>query len=482
MTDPIDPQTVALFRYGLIAEFLHRPSNQLGLYQRLRHKASQDYQIPGSLRQRVAAETLRHWIKDFKRGGIDALKPKPRNDIGRSRALPQHLADQLLALKEEQPHLSVAQLIASLTPAPSTVTTTAATPATALPAWRPAASTVYRLLRRAGLMDKSVEHPDSGGGADRRRFAFEHPGQLWMSDVMHGPSVTLAGSRTRRKAYLIAFLDDATRVVPYCAFALAESTQAFLPVFKQALMRRGIPQRLYVDNGANYRSQQLALVCARLGIALIHARPYQPQGKGKQERFFRTVRSQLLPTLSDADTASLQALNRRLWAWVETEYHHHPHRGLDGQTPLDRWAAGRAPRLPEPDLDLDALFLFEAKRRVQRDHTVSLNGTVFEVDAALVGQTVTLRYDPSIPAERGIEVWHEGRPVVCAKPVDAYANCFVRRRRPTQTIEPAEPAAPAATAAPPRASTLALRNLRPTPSNSAQPANPEANPNDQEPR
>lgn len=474
MTDPIDPQAVALFRYGLIAEFLHRPTNQPGLYQRLRHKASQDYQIPGSLRQRVAAETLRHWIKDFKRGGIDALKPKPRNDLGRSRALPQHLADQLLALKEEQPHLSVAQLIASLTPAP----TAAASPATALPAWRPAASTVYRLLRRAGLMDRSAEHT-TGQDADRRRFAFEHPGQLWMSDVMHGPAVTLAGSRTRRKAYLIAFLDDATRVVPYCAFTLAESTQAFLPVFKQALMRRGIPQRLYVDNGANYRSQQLALVCAKLGIALIHARPYQPSGKGKQERFFRTVRAQLLPTLSQADTASLEALNRRLWAWVETEYHHHPHRGLDGDTPMDRWAAGRAPRLPEPDLDLDALFLFEAKRRVQRDHTVSLNGTVFEVDAALVGQNVTLRFDPSIPAGRGIEVWHEGRLVVRAKPVDAYANCFVRRRRPTQTIEPAEPTAPtdpgapAAAPAPLRASTLALRNLLAKPANPGLPGYPD---------
>lgn len=485
MTDPIDPQAVALFRYGLIAEFLHRPHNQPGLYQRLRQKASQDYQIPGSLRQRVAAETLRHWIKDYKRGGIDALKPKPRNDLGRSRALPQAMADQLLALKEEQSHLSVAQLIASLTPAP---TTTAATPAAALPDWRPAASTVYRLLRRAGLMDKSAEHT-TGLDADRRRFAFEHPGQLWMSDVMHGPAVTLAGSRTRRKAYLIAFLDDATRVVPYCAFALAESTQAFLPVFKQALMRRGIPERLYVDNGANYRSQQLALVCAKLGIALIHARPYQPSGKGKQERFFRTVRAQLLPTLSEADTASLQALNRRLWAWVETEYHHHPHRGLDGHTPLDRWAAGRAPRLPEPDLDLDALFLFEARRRVQRDHTVSLNGTAFEVDAALVGQTVTLRYDPSTPAGRGIEVWHEGRLVVCAKPVDAYANCFVRRRRPTQTIEPAEPTepgAPAVPAVPPRASTLALRNLLAKPANPGLPPSPDATadvkPNDQEPR
>jgi len=492
MTDPIDPQAVALFRYGLIAEFLHRPSNQPGLYQRLRHKASQDYQIPGSQRQRVAAETLRHWIKDYKRGGIDALKPKPRHDLGRSRALPQHLADQLLALKEEQPHLSVAQLIASLTPAPTPAASAATTPshasAVALPGWSPSASTVYRLLRRAGLMDKSAEYT-TGLDADRRRFAFEHPGQLWMSDVMHGPSVTLPGSRTRRKAYLIAFLDDATRVVPYCAFALAESTQAFLPVFKQALMRRGIPQRLYVDNGANYRSQQLALVCAKLGIALIHARPYQPSGKGKQERFFRTVRAQLLPTLSEVDTASLEALNRRLWAWVETEYHHHPHRGLEGHTPLDRWAAGRAPRLPEPDLDLDALFLFEAKRRVQRDHTISLNGTVFEVDAALVGQTVTLRWDPSVPAGRGIEVWHEGRLVVCAKPVDAYANCFVRRRRPTQTIEPTEPTdprTPAAAAAPPRASTLALRDLLAKPANPGLPpipnatpdATPDINPND----
>jgi hypothetical protein len=124
------------------------------------------------------------------------------------------------------------------------------------------------------------------------------------------------------------------------------------------------------------------------------------------------------------------------------------------------------------------VFLFEAKRRVQRDHTVSLNGTVFEVDAALVGQTVTLRYDPSIPAGRGIEVWHEGRLAVCAKPVDAYANCFVRRRRPTQTIEATEPAAPAAAAAPPRASTLALRNLIPKPADPHLPASPD----DKEPR
>jgi transposase InsO family protein len=440
MTDPADRQTIALFRYGLIADLLQMPAGTRGLYARLRLKAAADYTIPGSSRTRVAAETLRHWIKDYRRGGFDALLPKGRADRGRSRALPQAVADALLSLKEEQPQLSIPQLIATLG---ETVPESA----------RPAPSTVHRLLSRAGLMDKAAREADCG--ADRRRFAFAHPGQLWMSDVMHGPSVALPGSRMRRKTYLIAFLDDATRVVPYCAFALSENTQAFLPVFKQALQRRGIPQRLYVDNGANYRSQQLALVCAKLGVALIHARPHQPQGKGKQERWFRTVRAQLLANLSDTDTDSLDHLNRRLWAWVEAEYHHSPHRGLDGQTPLDRWAMSeQPPRLPGPGLDLDALFLFETKRRVQRDHTVSLAGTLFEVDAALVGQTVTLRHDPSAPASRGIEVWHDGRFVERARPLDAYANCFVRRHRPTQGIEPDTPAAT------PRPAGLALRDLR----------------------
>lgn len=106
---------------------------------------------------------------------------------------------------------------------------------------QPAASTVHRLLARAGLMDKAAVG-DGASGADRRRFAFAEPGQLWMSDVMHGPSVGMPGTRQRRKTYLIAFLDDATRVVPYCAFCLSENTAAFLPVFKQALLRRGTPQ------------------------------------------------------------------------------------------------------------------------------------------------------------------------------------------------------------------------------------------------
>ena len=413
-------ERIALFRYGLIADLAHRQEGERGLYALLREKAEKVYEIPGSRRSRVAAETLREWLALYRRGGFEALHPKLRCDQGRARAIPQEMADLLCALKEETPALSVHLLIDKARAKAGVGDEVHLAPAT-----------VYRLLSRHGLMDKKLGTPTS---KDRRRFAFEKAGELWMSDVMHGPAVMADGRK--RKSYLLALLDDATRIIPYAAFALSENTAAFLPVLRQAVLRRGVPTRLYVDNGAAYRSHHLSLVCAKLGTALIHARPYQPQGKGKQERWFRTVRMQLLSTLAPADTASLEALNRRLWAWVEAEYHQSPHRGLDGVTPLDRWTmSAQNIRLVDPGTDLDDLFLFEQKRKVQRDRTVSLNGIVYEVDASLVGETVTLRFDPTRRG-RPVDVCFKGRKVEQAKRVDLYANCFVKRDHTTKALQP----------------------------------------------
>ena len=235
-----------------------------------------------------------------------------------------------------------------------------------------------------------------------------------MSDVMHGPAVVVAGRR-KQKTYLIGLLDDATRVVPYAAFALSESTAAFLPVLGQAVMRRGIPKRLYVDNGAAFRSHHLALVCAKLGITLIHARPYQPQGKGKQERFFRTVRMRFLPTLGARTRRSLDALNRRLWAWVEGEYHQAPHRGLDGTTPLDAWAMRSGDvRVPGPELDLREMFLFEQKRKVQQGpHRQPRRRRSTRSTPRSSARWSTVRFDPS---KRGapVDIWH-ARPARCRR-------------------------------------------------------------------
>ena len=169
--------------------------------------------------------------------------------------------------------------------------------------------------------------------------------------------------------------------------------------------------------------------------------------KGKIERWLKTGRGQLLTRLAAQDTASLPALNRRLWAWVEGEYHHAPHRALDAMTPLEQWArSGEAVRLPEPDINLDDLFLFEAQRKVRKDRTVSLNGVLYEVDAALVGEKVTLRFDPSAAPERAVQVCHQGTFIELARAVQTYANCFVKRNRPSWTLDidgPApEPAPP----------------------------------------
>jgi transposase InsO family protein len=417
----LDDQTrekIALFRYGLIADLLHSNGEKRGLSALLREKAERVYDIPGSRRIRVASETIRDWLMAYRRGGFAALRPQVRSDIGSTRAIPQGIADLLCQIKEEGTALSLGAVIERAK-------------AAAGDDIHLAPATVHRLLSRHGLMDRKTDEPTN---KDRRRFAFEKAGELWMSDVMHGPSVMVDGRK--KKTYLIGFLDDATRVVPHAAFALSENTAAFLSVMQQAILRRGIPKRLYVDNGAAYRSHHLSLVCAKLGITLIHTRPYQPQAKGKQERWFRTVRLQLLPALVEDDLKSLDALNRKLWAWIEGEYHASTHKGLDGATPMDRWmmSAGDV-RLVGQDCDLDDLFLFEEKRKVQKDRTVSLHGVVYEVSAILVDETVLLRFDPSRPG-RPVDVYFKGRKIEQAKRVDLYANCFVKRDHATKALRP----------------------------------------------
>jgi transposase InsO family protein len=421
-------EAIALFRYGLIADCVHRQEGERGLYALLHEKAARSYEIPGSRRSRVAAETIRDWLRAYRHGGFEALRPRPRGDLGQTRAIPQEVADLLCSVKEENPALSVALVIEQ------------ARRKGAIPQEQILAhATVHRLLTSQGLMDKKKDEPTS---KDRLRFAYDRANELWMSDVMHGPAVF--SPARKRKTYLISILDDATRVIPYAAFAFSEGISAFLPVLQQAIRRRGLTKRLYVDNGAAYRSHQLLLVCAKLGITLIHARPYQPQGKGKKERFFRTVRMQLLPLLTEADFKSLEALNRRLWAWIEGEYHMRPHRGLEGLTPLDKWTmTAQDVHLPDQSRDFSEIFLFEEKRKVQKDRTVSLHGAVYEVEASLVGETVTLRFDPSRPG-RPLDVYFKGRRMEQAKPVDAYANCFVRRDHTTKALQADKPQDPPA--------------------------------------
>ena len=415
MTSLSNPQheraeEIALFRYGLIADVVRLELGSTGISALLRQRAAQEHTIPGSSKRRVAVETMRTWVKSYRRRGFAGLYPKPRSDKGRPRNIPPEVVDHLLHAKEQSPASTVKDVITAVEKAGQVPTDCVL-----------AESTVHRLLHRAGLMLKATE---SGTHKDRRQFSYAWAGDLMMSDVMHGPALMREGRR-KHKTYLIAFLDDATRVITHAEFCWSENTATFFPVLKQSLLRRGVPLRLYVDNGAAYRSRQLELVCAKLGVTLVHARPYQPQGKGKIERFFRTVRMQFLP---HTHATSLEEMNQRFWAWVEGEYHVRPHRGIDNDTPADRWAqvGGRVKVVP-PQLDLDDLFLWEVKRQVRTDRTVSLNGHLYEAPAELVRQNVTLRYDPAGPPTRSLQVWVGNKRHQDATPLDRRANCFVKR-------------------------------------------------------
>ena len=269
---------------------------------------------------------------------------------------------------------------------------------------------------------------------DRRKFEAELPNDIWQSDVMHGPKVMVEGRR--RKAYLIAFIDDHSRLIPHAAFYLSENLAAFLNALQQALAKRGLPRKLYVDNGSAYRSRHLEHICASLAIALIHAKAYQPQGKGKIERFFRTVRSQFLPPLTAEQ--SLSALNTAWATWLDA--YHQRHHSATGVSPWTRFTDNMHCLRPAPE-NLYEHFRIVARRTVAKDRTVTLEGHLFEAPVTLIGKRIDLLYHPE--RMQRVEARYNNESYGLLRAVDTAVNCRVKRdRRSNLQIAQSTPGAP----------------------------------------
>lgn len=370
-------EQIALFRYGVISELVSGPLAPGEKQRLLEVIARKAWDIPGSRRRQIGQSTAATWVKLYEAMGFDGLKPRPRSDKGASRALPEPVQELLLQLRRERPKAAVTSLIRAARLSGRVDADVPLVP-----------STLYRLFAAHGLEAKS-----SSTTPDAKAFTHPYANDLWLADVMHGPRLLEPGRRHGAKTYLHAFLDDASRLVPFAAFYRAESSVCFQDALKQALQRRGIPQRLYCDNGALYRSHHIHVICATLGTSLIHSRPYKPRGRGKIERFFRHVRSAFLPHLSETHRAELAALNRVFWAWLEAEYHQTPHRGLGSRTPLDRFLDDTTRLRPAPE-DLVRLMRMKIARTVGRDRTVRLDGRFYEAPDGFASETVDILYDP----------------------------------------------------------------------------------------
>ena len=381
--DPKDPHTrnteITLFRYGLIAHLLFAPLSAGQMEQALREIASKTYKIPYSSRTRVSISTLRRYLQIYAQGGFEGLRPQERSDRHSPRAFPAEVIQKAMALREEQPARTTPMLVQLLQRDPGLHLDQPLNP-----------HTLTTHLRQLGKTRRLVAQ----SGRSFTRFERPCPNDLWQGDAMDGPWLPdpLVAGRKKR-AYLFCFLDDHSRLVPYAEFFWDEALPRMERVLKVGLLRRGIPKAVYVDNGKVYAAHQFEAACASLGIHLIHATPYAPEGKGKQERFFETVRLQFMPEVAVSSIASLSELNESFWAWLECVYHRAVHSETE-QTPLERFQQGlRAIRSADPEQVAKA-FLWREQRTVRKDGHLDLQGNSYQVDPRFKGRKLELRFDP----------------------------------------------------------------------------------------
>jgi transposase InsO family protein len=375
--------------------------------------AEREHDIPGTGRQRIAEKTIEGWYYTYRREGLEGLVPKTRSDFGKSK-LSQAVQDAILAAKRENPCRSLDQLVFF-------IETTGLVAKGTVPR-----SSVHRLLQSHG-----ISRPTGAASLPEEYRSYEalYAGDIWYGDVMHGPRVLVKGRL--RKVYLVSLMDDASRLLAHSAFCTGEKALDIEGVLKQAVLKRGLPIKLVVDNGAAYRSKSLQGICARLGIHLIYCRPYAPEGKAKLERWHRTFRQQFITELDLTCIHDLADLNARLWAWIDEIYHKRSHRGLEGITPLARYQQDlpRIRQLGQRATVLDALFYHRVSRKVRKDGSVSYDGLRYEVPYELSGLKVWLVVDPHTREAFSVED-DDGKLLGEVIPQDLIANNHRRRRKP----------------------------------------------------
>lgn len=400
-------RAIGLFRYSVIREAADRKLSTKQRGRLVRELAEREHAGPFGDRVRVSRATIDRWIRDWRRGGFDALVPSPRRVSPRT---PADVLELAAALKREVPGRTAVQVAAILR---------------AHSGWSPDERTLQRHFVRLELTTRPDGQPPRVFG----RFEADAPNVRWTGDALHGPTIN------GRKAILCAFIDDHSRLLPGYRWARREDTVRLEAALRAGLASRGIPREIYLDNGAAMSDRQFERACASLGIRLVHSRPGQPAGRGKIERFFRTVREQFLVEIgSGRELDDMVQLNTLFTAWVETIYHRREH-SETGQTPLQRWSAIATPPLPTPT-QLREAFLWSEWRTVTKTATVGLHGNQYEVDAALVGRRVELVFDPFDLTT--IEVrWH-GRSMGAAVPHKIGRHVHAKAR-PDDTTPPPAP-------------------------------------------
>lgn len=340
-------------------------------------------------REGISARTLRRWVAAFEHHGFDGLVPGERQDKGSCKAIPPEALKLAAQLRRELPGRSAERICQLLASEGFTV----------------ARSTLERHLRRQGLSGREIQVEQKQVAS--RRFNRQGRNTLWQADLKYGPYLPDPEDPGRKmRTYLVAIIDDATRLVVHGEFYDSQKLPVLEDAFRKAIIRCGVPDNLYVDNGKIFVSQWLRLACAKLRIRHLNTKAYSPEAKGKIERWNRTV-EEFIQEVQLEKPQTLERLNELFRAWLSEGYNHREHSALAGKSPAEAFSQDPKPlRFPGPEALRDA-FLWEKTPRVDKTGCISLNGLCYEVGLEFLRKQVMVRYDPFDLSE--IEVWFEGQ-------------------------------------------------------------------------
>jgi putative transposase len=403
-----DRSDIAIFRFGLIAPLYNDTISSKEYFQQIEGKV---HVFPYYGERKIAEKTIKEWLLKYRRYGLDGLKPKVRADRGTSRKVSFPDEDQIIELRKKLIHMPVKVFYDYLVKKGEIIPN------------QISYSSVNRLLKKNNLAGKIFS-----AMPERKRFSHEKVNVLWQGDLSHGPTIRINGKAV--KTYLILYIDDCSRIVPYGQFFSNEKFDGLRIVTKEALVRRGKPTMIYVDNGKIYCSDILKYACAKLGISLIHTKPYDAASKGKVERLFKTIRTRFYPTLEAEPVNSLEELNKRFMEWLEQDYHRKPHASLEEKAPWDIFISqSEQLKLIEDVALLDVIFLRREKRKVRKDGTIVLDKKLYEVPAQYIGQTIDVRFD-----EDEIFIFEDDSKVAKATRVNMVDNAHTKRSKSPYNI------------------------------------------------
>jgi transposase InsO family protein len=411
---PDPAEAVALHRFSVIAEATNPRLSPAERGHLVRDLASRAHLLPDGSVRTYSRGTLDRWVRAWRATGLAGLRPATRSDAGTVRRH-QELVAQAAALRRESPARSSAQIAAILFARHGVAVSE---------------RTIRDWLAVRGLTRQALQSERASYG----RFEASRPNEIWVGDVLVGPFVPHPRVAGSIRARLFLFLDDYSRLILHGVWVTHENARAGQHVLRAAIARRGIPEVIYLDNGAPFSAGVLARSCAVLGIRLVHSRPYRPQGRGKVERLFRFIRERFLVEIEATGVASLAELNDKFAAWAESVANTRVHTETR-ETPIARFLSKGPPAAADPALMAEA-FRWSALRVVSKTATVSLAGNRYAVDPALVGRRVECRYDPEDLSR--LDVFLEGRPAGAGVP-------FVIGRHVHPAVPQAEQAPPTPT-------------------------------------